>query len=1436
MSVTRTKYSAILVVISFLFMAFIWVDNPGVEGAGGSFGGGNGTQANPYVIEDAWDLQNISADLDAYYVLGNDIDANDTVNWDSGRGFDPIGDGTSSFNGSLDGRNHTITGLRIRAMFYNGLFGFLGPGASVSNVGLIAVYATGRSNVGGLVGYNNGTVVNSYSNGTVDGKDDSIGGLVGRNRGIVNHSYSTATVIGDAYRQDTYYVGGLVGYNDQAIINNSYATGAVRGRCEYIGGLVGRSDNGKVLNSHATGNVTRGGTNVGGLVGYDSQGTVSNCYATGNVEGYHNVGGLIGYSISDRVFDCYGTGSVDGGWNVGGLVGNDRQGQIIDSHFAGSLVGGWYHGGIVGAQSGNVVSNSHYNVDAVELNGGHYITLGGLFDAQYRDWYSNGKSLNISDYSTTLVPSGEHHNISNVQGMKDLLGFAGIRGYKYRLGSDVDMSGNPNIYIPYLNSGFDGANHTISNLYLNITNGCTLGLFGYVNASTIENLRVVDCNVNGSSFVGGLLAKSSSGTVANSYVTGNVTGRDSVGGLVGSLGNGIINDSYAVGIVSGTERGVGGLVGTNGWGSIARSYATVDVTADWLDVGGLVGDNTGTITDSYATGDVTGKKDNVGGLVGNNNLFITDSYSTGNVTGDQNVGGLVGINHEAISRSFSSGLVTGEYNVGGLAGFGVDATVTDCYATGKVVAGEYAGGLVGRPGGGPIVSSYSTGHVSGQWAGGLVGYSSSSIDVRDSFWDTTTSGQSTSYGGKGKTTAEMMTRSTYSNAGWNLSGVWFLIEDVTYPLLWWQDGEVPVANAGIDLIVDEDTMVSFNGSGSIDDIGIQEFNWTFVDGGHVTLDGADPTYLFNDPGVFVVTLQVTDGVGNRDTDNMTVTVNDVTAPIADAGPDQTVDEGTLVAFNGNRSSDNAGVVNFTWTIMEGTPMTLYGVEPTYRFTEPGTFEVTLNITDAAGHWNLDTMTVTVKDATAPSSVAGLDQVVDEGALVSFDGSGSSDHIGVVNYTWTFMDGATVTLHGAKPTYKFNVPGVFVVSLNVTDAAGLWNTDTVTITVIDITSPDTDAGLDQAVDEGTLVTFNGSASWDNGTIVSWTWDLKYDGQEVQLYGEAQEFTFAIPGEYTITLTATDTTGNQGTDVVRITVHDTTAPVADAGNDMYADQGLEFTLDGSASTDNVGVIEWSWSFEDGGTAEVLTGPDPTYVFKDAGEYAVKLTVTDAAGNWATDTVTVTVRDTTPPAADAGDDISVDQNEGATFDGTSSSDNVAVVNWTWKFTYDGTDHVLHGSSFTYFFEKAGTFEVTMEVRDEADNFASDPVVVHVNDITPPTAEAGLNVTVKGGAIVTFDGAASKDNVGVVNWTWTFVYKTEVVDLHGDQSEFEFDKPGVYTVTMTARDAAGNEATDTLEVTVRKVESGEETPWLLIVVVIIVVALLTVIVVWMKGRKSSA
>jgi len=228
----------------------------------------------------------------------------------------------------------------------------------------------------------------------------------------------------------------------------------------------------------------------------------------------------------------------------------------------------------------------------------------------------------------------------------------------------------------------------------------------------------------------------------------------------------------------------------------------VDINGIGKYIGGLVGLNdNGNITAGYSTGTVTGYE-YVGGLVGWNRYgSIIASCSTGAVTGDSPVGGLVGANAGSIATSYSTGTVSGTDCVGGLVGKNSYASITTSYSTSVVSGGgDYIGGLVGWNHFGVVTQCYSTGVVSGRSkVGGLAG--SNWGNVADCFWDTQTSGQATSAGGTGKTTAEMQTAGTFLDAGWDFmdetvngeEDIWWILEGKDYPRLWWEsgDGESP---------------------------------------------------------------------------------------------------------------------------------------------------------------------------------------------------------------------------------------------------------------------------------------------------------------------------------------------------------------------------------------------------------------------------------------------------------------------------------------------------------------------------------------------------------------------------------------------------------------------------------------------------------------------
>jgi flagellin-like protein len=268
---------------------------------------GDGSSSSPYEISTASDLQAMQEDLSANYIVVNDIDASGTVNWNNGQGFKSIGEFGNNFTGSLDGKKYDISGLNIKRQSegYVGLFGAIGAGGEVKNVGVINVNMTGDNKVGSLAGRNYGTVSNSYSTGNVTGEELYVGGLVGENNGN---------------------------------ILNSYSTGNVTGELKYVGGLVGENDKGNISNSYSTGNVT-GGEFVGGLVGDNYyNGNISNSYSTGNVSGDNKVGGLVGGSyygsVSDSYWDIESTGqsSSAGLLDSNGLTTSEMQGSSAESN------------------------------------------------------------------------------------------------------------------------------------------------------------------------------------------------------------------------------------------------------------------------------------------------------------------------------------------------------------------------------------------------------------------------------------------------------------------------------------------------------------------------------------------------------------------------------------------------------------------------------------------------------------------------------------------------------------------------------------------------------------------------------------------------------------------------------------------------------------------------------------------------------------------------------------------------------------------------------------------------------------------------------------------------------------------------------------------------------------------------------------------------
>ncbi len=288
----------------------------------------------------------LKGDLDFDTDGDGDVDNLDEY-WHSGEGWDPIGSpGTGNeFIATFEGNDHTISRLYIdRSSSRIGLFGVVGNGGRVRNLGVVDVDVSGSSRgviVGGLAGKNAGIITGSHVTGSVTSTgagSSEVGGLVGRNGGSSDRgssiaaSYTEATVTGpgSSFRSR---VGGLAGYN-YGSIRASYASGAVTGtgNQSHVGGLVGLHNGGKIAVCYATGAVT-GKTNVGGLVGQNDV-SIGASYATGAVTGDDSAGGLVGYNQWGYIRAGYATGWVtSSGSDVGGLVGRNQGSGVSNSYW-----------------------------------------------------------------------------------------------------------------------------------------------------------------------------------------------------------------------------------------------------------------------------------------------------------------------------------------------------------------------------------------------------------------------------------------------------------------------------------------------------------------------------------------------------------------------------------------------------------------------------------------------------------------------------------------------------------------------------------------------------------------------------------------------------------------------------------------------------------------------------------------------------------------------------------------------------------------------------------------------------------------------------------------------------------------------------------------------------------------------------------------------
>lgn len=295
-------------------------------------------------------------------------------------------------------------------------------------------------------------------------------------------------------------------------------------------------------------------------------------------------------------------------------------------------------------------------------------------------------------------------------------------------------------------------------------------------------------------------------------------------------------------------------------------------------------------------------------------------------------------------------------------------------------------------------------------------------------------------------------------------------------------------------------------------------------------------------------------------------------------------------------------------------------------------------------------------------------------------------------------------------------------------------------------PVADAGNDRSITAGTTITLDASGSYDDDRIVHYQWSFWEVDYDVDLFGERVDYTFNYVGTYEIRLTVADFSINQAEDDVTITVthatSDTETPWADYPQIVEAkvDETADFVA--ANSTDNVGVVNWTWVIHDVVETK-LYGEQVSHTFPYAshGDLGVTLILRDASGNynnyWFGVTVSPRSEDYDRPWAEVNEPGLVALGDAVTLDGSGSGDDSSPIDtYTWYISHNSTQTVLTGQTVEFTPSEWGWYEVMLIVRDEAGNcneqwdartgfIVAPPGVQEVNAITWKSTPFGIDVS---------------------------------------------------------------------------------------------------------------
>jgi len=570
------------------------------------------------------------------------------------------------------------------------------------------------------------------------------------------------------------------------------------------------------------------------------------------------------------------------------------------------------------------------------------------------------------------------------------------------------------------------------------------------------------------------------------------------------------------------------------------------------------------------------------------------------------------------------------------------------------------------------------------------------------------------------------------------------------------------------------------------------------------------TFMPDGSGAYAVSLTITDDDGGSGMAMpQSITVSNAAPTVAIVGAPLTGPEGSPISLTSTVTDPGTeDTFTYAWTVTKNSAPYAGGTAAAFSFTPdgPGTYVVTLTVTDADGGTGADTKTITVTNVVPTAAIVGAPASSPVGTAISLTSTVADPGTGALSYVWSVAaSNGQVIADGNDATFSFTPDDVggYTVDLAVTDSnGGTGHAPSAIINVTNVAPTAAITGAPANALEGAQINLGATVVDPGLNTFIYAWTVTKDGAAYASGANAAfSFTPDDNATYVVTVTVDDNNGGRGSDSKTINVLNVAPTAAIAVPAGAKPEGTPITLTGIATDPSaVDTFAYVWRVTKNGMdyASATHGPglgtSDTFTFTPdaSGTYVASLTTTDDDGGASVAAAqTVTVDNVAPTVAIVGAPLTSPEGSPISLTSTVTDPGTEdTFTYAWTVTKNSAPYAGGAAAaFSLAPDGPGTYVVTVTVTDADGGTGADTKTVTVTNVAPTVTIVGVPASSPEGTAIALASTATDPGLHTFSYAWAVSGGPFTALTAADQADFTFrpDDNGAYTITVTVADGQG-------------------------------------------------